>query len=116
MTEIDYVLTFDKGKQTFGNCCVEMFDTKKEAVAFFKGMVTHQKRHLIKVSMCCVCDAPVPSNILPPWYMDCNGKLWSDDLGTVKYNKYWVSRHLLQLELLMRRQQPKWGSYWALKL
>ena len=89
--EIHYILTFDKGRQSIGTVFLDdEIDSKKETVAYFKGMVAHQKRHLLKVSMYASCDAPVPSQILPRWFIESNGKLWSDDLGTVKYNKHWA--------------------------
>lgn len=87
--KIDYILTFDKGRQSFGVCEVDtVFPTKDSAVYYFKGLTANSKRHLIKVSMCVQTNSPVN---LPKWYMDANGKLWSDDLGTVRYNKYWGS-------------------------
>lgn len=87
--KIDYILTFDKGRQTFGRCEIDGdFPTKESAVYFFKGLVNGQKRHLIKVSMCIHCDQEKWKQ-LPQWYMDSDGKLWSDDLGTVRWNKHW---------------------------
>jgi hypothetical protein len=84
---INYILTFDKGNQTFGSCEVDpIFPTKESAVYYFKGLVSNLKRHLIKVSLCAKTSDP---NGMPEWILECGGKLWSDDLGTVIYNKYW---------------------------
>ena len=87
--KIDYILTFNKGKQSFGQCEVDsVFPTKESAVYYFKGLTATSKRHLIKVSMCDETDNPID---LPQWFIDANGKLWSDDLGTIKHNKYWAT-------------------------
>lgn len=87
--KINYILTFDKGQQTFGECEIDpVFPTKESAIYYFKGLTSLNKRHLLKVSMCM---NTINLNAIPKWFMDSNGKLWSDDLGTVKYNKHWAT-------------------------
>ena len=90
--KIDYILTFDKGEQKFGQCEIDpVFPTKDSAVYYFKGLTACSKRHLIKVSMCINCTTQPEIDKLPKWFMTANGKLWSDDLGTIKWNKHWAT-------------------------
>lgn len=78
--KFNYILTFDTTPQEFGNGEINPFFTTKEAaVAYFKGMTASAKSPLIKVSICADTDNP---RKLPTWFMEANGKLWADDLGT----------------------------------
>jgi len=83
--EFDYILTFDTGPQLFGDDTLNPFFTDKEqAVVYFKTLVSDESRHLLKVSMCAHTKQEPPQ-----WFMECNGKLWSDDLGTFEHNPHW---------------------------
>jgi hypothetical protein len=80
---VNCILTFDKGKQEFINIDLQKcWPTKADAVQHFTSLVKGKRKHLIKVSMC------ANTTKLPAWYMDASGKLWSDDLGTDKFNPY----------------------------
>jgi len=78
--KFNYILTFDTTPQEFGNGEITpFFPSTSVAVAYFKGMTASAKSPLIKVSLC--ADTGNPRK-LPAWFIEANGKLWANDLGT----------------------------------
>lgn len=75
------ILTFDVGIQKFRSTANYRFlQSKESTVAHFQKVAANKHgRKLVKVSMCLIGNEEPPK-----WYLEANGKLWSDDLVAPK--------------------------------
>lgn len=78
--ETEFILSFQNGPRIFISQPMLPYDSKKEMIAFCKGMAAATRTtKLVKVVMC-VMYGQNPAPKLPEWYEKCSGKLWEDEL------------------------------------
>jgi len=82
MKNTEFIFTFDKREQEIFTISMIPLKSKERMIGFClgiaNGLLDDPDDKLIKVSMCVTGLKSVSS--LPSWYLNCDGKLWADDL------------------------------------
>ena len=83
--KVQFIYTFNVREQhitPYMDFMPAFLESKSSLTAYaFTKINKAEQKELIKIS-CCVCET---GDIKPPaWYMDCNGKIWIDDLETFR--------------------------------